>query len=59
MYRVNYGNGQVSGTKTHAVCTDEIKLHRANNVDYSGLFFVQRYIGCGDWTRARKQVVAA
>lgn len=55
MYRVNYGNGQVSGAKSLQECIDEVKLHRANNVDSAGMFYVQRYMGAGDWCRARKQ----
>lgn len=58
MYRVSYGNGQVSATKNLQECLDEVKSHRAANVEFSGTFYVQRYMGAGDWTRSRKQVEA-
>jgi hypothetical protein len=47
MYRVNYGNGQVSGKQSLAACKREI----AEMDLYKEFASVQRYVGDGMWVR--------
>jgi len=48
MYRISYGNGQVSSNfKSYIEAARELIASR--NEDYSGYYRIQHYIGDGEW----------
>lgn len=54
MYRVNYGNGQAnSGFSSKSAAQRHIDACVAAGRDpYVGSYFIEKYIGDGDWVRA-------